>query len=74
MARKQAFRLTAAHPSGRVMQHDHPSLREARLYLSYSIHDNGYGQKSEAQKLCMIQPGESVEVAGATYTIEKVAA
>lgn len=74
MAAKQAFRLTASHPSGRVIQHDHPSLKEARLYLSYSLHDNGYADKKTAQTSCMIQPGESVTIAGATYSIERVAA
>jgi hypothetical protein len=74
MASKRAFRLTATHPSGAVKQHVHPTLKEARLYLSYSIYDNGYGDKKTAQVACMIPAGESVTISGATYTIEQVAA
>jgi len=68
------FRLTALHPNGARKLHDHKSLKDARLYLSYAIHDNGYAGKSEAQKLCMIQPGELVTIGGATFGIEEVTA
>lgn len=68
------YRLTAVHPSGTRKQHDHPRLRDARLYLSYAIHDNGYAGKSEAQKLCMIKPGETLQIAGATFAIDEVTA
>lgn len=71
---KRAFRLTAAHCSGRVIEQVHPKLREAQLALSYSIHDNGYGDKRTAQTACMIKPGESVTVAGTVYSIQQVAA
>jgi len=57
-----------------VIEHDHPKLRDARLLLSYAIYDNGYAGKPEAQRLCMVKPGESITVAGATFTIEKVSA
>lgn len=74
MASKRAFRLTATHPSGRVIENIHYSLGMARRALSYSIYDNGYGDKKTAQTACMIPAGESVTVGGATYTIEQVAA
>lgn len=74
MARKRSFRLTAVHPSGAQREHEHASLKEARLYLSYAIHDNGYAGKTAAQELCMIQPGESVTIGGATFGIDEVAA
>lgn len=74
MARKQAFRLTATHPSGRVIVTGDSKLRGVQLELSYSIYYNGYADKPTAQRLCMIKPGETLEVAGATYVIEKVAA
>lgn len=74
MSVKQAFRLTATHPTGRVMEHTHPKLRDAQLFLSYSIYDNGYGDKRTAQTACMVKPGEPLTIAGATYLIEKVSA
>lgn len=74
MPAKKAFKLTSSHPSGRVMEHVHPSLKEARLYLSYSIYDNGYGDKKTAQTACMVKPGEPLTINGATYVIETVAA
>lgn len=70
----KALRLTAAHPSGRVIEHVHPTLRDAQLFLSYSIYDNGYGDKRTAQTACKIKPGESVTVAGAIYSIDMVTA
>lgn len=74
MATKQVFRLTATHPSGRVMDYAPSSLRDAQLHLSYSIYDNGYGDKRTAQTACIVKPGEPLEIGGATYLIEKVAA
>lgn len=73
-ATERAFRLTASHPSGAIKQHVHPTLKDARLYLSYSIYDNGYGDKRTAQTACMLKPGESVTISGATYSIEQVSA
>ena len=74
MATRRAFRLTATHPSGRVIVSEDSKLRGVQLELSYSLYYNGYADKPTAQRLCMIKPGESVTVAGATYTIEQVAA
>lgn len=66
------FKLSAVHPNGSTREHIHDSLKDARLYLSYAIYDNGYGDKRTAQTLCRIQPGDSVTVKGATFTIEQV--
>lgn len=74
MSTRQAFRLTALHANGAAREHIHSKLKDARLYLSYALHDNGYADKSTAQRLCMIQPGESVTVAGATFSIDQVPA
>jgi hypothetical protein len=70
----KAYKLIANHPSGTTKEHVHTSLKDARLYLSYAIYDNGYGDKKTAQTVCMIKPGESVTIKGATFTIEQVAA
>jgi len=70
----KALRLTATHPTGRVIEHIHPTLRDAQLFLGLSIYDNGYGDKRTAQTVCRIKPGESVTVAGATYSIDMVTA
>ena len=74
MASKRAFRLTATHPSGRVIVTEDSKLRGVQLELSYSIYYNGYADKRTAQTACMLKPGESLEIGGATYSIEQVAA
>lgn len=68
------FRLTAAHPSGRVIVTEDSKLRGVQLELSYSLYYNGYADKRTAQSACMLKPGEKLEIAGARYCIEQVAA
>jgi hypothetical protein len=74
MSARRKFRLTASHPSGRVIVTEDSKLRNVQLALSYSIYDNSYGDKRTAQTACMLKPGEKLEIAGARYTIEQVAA
>lgn len=74
MAARRKFRLTATHPNGRVVVVEDSKLRNVQLALSYSIYDNSYGDKRTAQTACMLKPGERLELSGAKYSIEQVAA
>lgn len=74
MASKRAFRLTATHPSGRVIVTEDSKLRGVQLELSYSLYYNGYADKRTAQVACMLKPGERLEIAGARFSVDLVSA
>ncbi|MDR6794388.1 hypothetical protein J2X12_002875 [Pseudarthrobacter oxydans] len=74
MSARRKFRLTATHPTGRVIVSEDSKLRNVQLTLSYSLYDNGYADKRTAQTACMLKPGERLELAGAHFSIEQVAA
>lgn len=56
-------------PSGRTVTDEHKTLREAQVYLSYALYDNMLASKAEAQKLCRIPAGITLEHKGLVCTI-----
>ena len=72
MTTKQAFRLTTTHPAGKVTETDYPELRDAQLAISYCLYYNGHADKRTAQTACMLKPGSTLAMGGATFAMERI--